>query len=165
MKKLIITGLVIGFFAACTGGSEVNSNQADKSKTAKADAPKTEAPKEKTIEEYDPHRGEGNFKDVELGKLDPAKAAKGKVIYETKCQSCHKLTDEKLVGPGWAGVSKKHKPEWLLNFITNPDVMIDKDPQLQEQLELCMVRMPNQNVEDNSAYELVEFMRKNDGVK
>ena len=25
----------------------------------------------------------------------------GKGIYEMKCQSCHKLTDEKLVGPGW----------------------------------------------------------------
>ena len=45
-----------------------------------------------------------------------------------KCSSCHKLTDEKLVGPGWKGVTERQKPEWIMNFITNPDPMIDKDP-------------------------------------
>ena len=33
--------------------------------------------------------------------------ASGKGIYEVKCQSCHRLTEEKLVGPGWMGVTKK----------------------------------------------------------
>ena len=31
----------------------------------------------------------------------------GKGIYELKCQACHKLTNEKLVGPGWSGVTKE----------------------------------------------------------
>lgn len=70
-----------------------------------------------------------------------------------------------MVGPGWEGVTKRRKPEWIMNFITNPDPMIDKDPELQAQLELCLVRMPNQNVTDQEAREILEFMRKIDGVK
>ena len=31
----------------------------------------------------------------------------GNSIYQVKCQACHKLTEEKLVGPGWKGVTKK----------------------------------------------------------
>lgn len=52
-----------------------------------------------------------------------------------------------------------------MNFITNPDPMIDKDPELQAQLELCLVRMPNQSLVDDEARNILEFMRKNDGVK
>ena len=52
-----------------------------------------------------------------------------------------------------------------MNFITNTDVMIDKDPEVQAQLELCLVRMPNQNLSDEDARNLLEFMRQNDGVK
>ena len=55
-------------------------------------------------------------------------AAKGEKIVGLKCGSCHKMTDEKLVGPGWKGVTTRHKPEWIMNFTTNTDVMIDKDP-------------------------------------
>jgi len=89
----------------------------------------------------------------------------GKKIYDVKCSACHKLTEEKLVGPGWSGVTKKFTPEWIMNFITNPDAMIDKDPKLQAQLEICLVRMPNQNLSDDDARHIFEFMRKNDGVQ
>lgn len=115
---------------------------------------------------YDPNRGLGKFTTVELGdKLDVAMAAEGEKIQGVKCSACHKLTDEKLVGPGWKGVTERKKPEWIMNFITNPDAMIDKDPELQAQLEICLVRMPNQALTDDDARHLLEFMRKNDGVK
>ncbi|HLF52305.1 c-type cytochrome [Flavobacterium sp.] len=115
---------------------------------------------------YDPNRGLGKHTSVELGdKLDVAMAAEGEKIQSVKCSSCHKLTDEKLVGPGWKGVTTRNKPEWIMNFITNPDPMIDKDPKLQAQLELCLVRMPNQALSDDDARKLLEFMRQNDGVK
>ena len=115
---------------------------------------------------YDPHRGGGKFDKVEIADhLDAPMAAAGKLIVDLKCASCHKLTDEKLVGPGWKGVTQRRKPQWIMNFITNPDPMIDKDPELQAQLELCMVRMPNQNLTDEEARKVLEFMRQNDGVK
>jgi hypothetical protein len=52
-----------------------------------------------------------------------------------------------------------------MNFATNTDAMINKDPKAQAMLEICLVRMPNQNLADNEARALYEFMRKNDGVK
>lgn len=118
-------------------------------------------------ESYDPKRGEGKFSadNVVLGPLDNALADKGEAISGTKCTSCHKLTDERLVGPGWKDVTLRREPYWIMNFITNPDPMIDKDPEVQAQLELCLVRMPNQNLSDEEARQILEFMRKNDGVK
>lgn len=115
---------------------------------------------------YDPTRGEGKFTNVELGdKLDVAMATEGGNIASVKCLSCHKLTDEKLVGPGWKGVSSRHKPEWIMNFITNPDPMIDKDPKVKAMMEICLVRMPNQSLSEKDARALLEYMRQNDGVK
>ncbi len=115
---------------------------------------------------YDPNRGLGKYTTVELGAtLDAAMAAEGEKIQGVKCSACHKLTGEKLVGPGWKGVTERNKPEWIMNFITNPDPMIDKDPKLQAQLELCLLRMPNQSLTDADARNVLEFMRKNDGVK
>lgn len=115
---------------------------------------------------YDPQRGEGKFTNVEISPtLEKEKANAGEKIFEVKCSSCHKLGDEKLVGPGWKGVTNRHTPEWVMNFITNPDVMLDKDPKAQAMLELCLVRMPNQNLSDEEARNIYEFMRKNDGVQ
>jgi mono/diheme cytochrome c family protein len=92
-------------------------------------------------------------------------AAAGKKIADVKCTSCHKPTEEKLVGPGWKGVTQRQTPEWIMNFISNPDPMIDVDPELQKQLELCLVRMPNQGLADNEAREILEYMREIDGAK
>ena len=89
----------------------------------------------------------------------------GKATYELKCQSCHRLTTEKLVGPGWNGVTKRRKPEWILNMITNVDVMLEQDPAAQKLLEECLVRMPNQNLTIDEARKVLEFMRSNDGEK
>lgn len=115
---------------------------------------------------YDPNRGEGKYTTIDLGAgLDAAKATEGNKVYDIKCSSCHKLTDEKLVGPGWKGVTARRQPVWIINFITNTDVMLNKDPEAQAQLELCLVRMPNQSLRDDEARNLLEFMRKNGGIK
>lgn len=95
--------------------------------------------------------------------LNNALVIEGKNIYDVKCQSCHKLTDEKLVGPGWKGVTKKREPHWIMNMITNVDMMLETDPEAQRLLEECLVRMPNQNLSRNEARQVLEFMRKNDG--
>lgn len=92
-------------------------------------------------------------------------AVNGNKTYSVKCSSCHKITDEKLVGPGWKGVTSRYSAAWVMNFITNPDEMLNKDPKAQAQLEICLVRMPSQNLTDNDARALYEFMRKNDGIK
>lgn len=151
---LVISGSV--WMYSCGGSSDQSSSTAE--------APKSMVPDSET---YDPNRGEGKFNEtnVQLGELDATMAKRGEATSNTKCLSCHKLTDERLVGPGWKGVTERRTPYWLMNFITNPDPMIDKDPEVQAQLEICLVRMPNQNLTDEDARSIVEFMRKNDSSK
>ncbi|HNE93747.1 MAG TPA: c-type cytochrome [Chitinophagaceae bacterium] len=161
-KSLMMLLLVMPlFYVACSGGKTENN----------ASTEPTEGPTTTTetadASSYDPKRGEGKYdeKNVDVTKFDAALAGQGKKVAETKCLSCHKMTDEKLVGPGWKGVTQRRLPHWIMNFITNPDPMIDKDPEVQAQLELCLVRMPNQNLAENEAREILEYMRQNDGAK
>lgn len=158
-KILALTLVTTLFFVAC--------NNSEKPAT---ETPAPEATTEEVTEdvaEYDPKRGEGEYDEsnLQLAGLDAAMATKGKAISETKCMSCHKATDEKLVGPGWKGVTQRNTAHWIMNFITNPDAMLDKDPELQKQIEICLVRMPDQNLSGEEAREILEFMRQNDGVK
>lgn len=104
--------------------------------------------------------------DIQLtNPLNAQWIAEGKSIYDVKCQACHKLTEEKLVGPGWKGVTGRRKPEWIMNMITNVDMMLEQDPQAQKLLEECLVRMPNQNLNKDEARKVLEFQRSNDGEK
>jgi hypothetical protein len=104
--------------------------------------------------------------DVQLTHpLNEQWVADGKSIYDVKCSSCHKHTDEKLVGPGWKGVTKRRQPEWIINMVTNVDMMLEKDPVAQRLLEDCLVRMPNQNLNREEARKVLEFQRSNDGEK
>lgn len=122
----------------------------------------------KDASSYDPSRGEGKWTAdmLKIGEaVDATMAESGGKIQSVKCSSCHKLTDEKLVGPGWKGVTTRRTGEWIMNFITNPDPMIDKDPEVQAQLEICLVRMPNQNLTDDEARHVLEYMRQNDSAK
>lgn len=150
------------FFAACNNGGTETANS-----TTSAASEQAAAPAASDTKSYDPKRGEGKFDEtnVQLGALDAAMAGKGKAVAEAKCFSCHKTSDERLVGPGWKGVTERRTAPWLMNFITNPDAMIDKDPEVQAQLEICLVRMPNQNLAETEAREILEFMRQNDGAK
>ena len=160
MKKLIFAGSILFIVAmaiSCGGG------KTDSTPTTPAS---TEDKAANGNPSYDPHRGEGKFTKVDVAAtLDAAMAETGNKVYNVKCQSCHKLTDEKLVGPGWKGVTSRHSAEWIMNFITNTDEMLNKDPKAQAQLEICLVRMPNQNLSDDDARAIYEFQRRNDGVK
>lgn len=114
----------------------------------------------------DPTKGIGAIKNVTLeNPLDQERIKRGLAIYEMKCQACHKLTDQRIVGPGWKDVTKKRKPEWIMNMITNIDVMLEQDEEAQKLLELCLMRMPNQNMSVGDARDILEFMRQNDGEK
>ena len=121
---------------------------------------------ELTKNQKEEHGNEIKAGDVQLtNPLNAQWVTEGKGIYDVKCQACHKLTNERLVGPGWAGVTKKRKPEWIMNMITNVDMMLETDPEAQKMLEECLVRMPNQNLTKDDARKVLEFQRSNDGEK
>jgi Cytochrome c len=154
-KLILAFSLIVGiiFLVACGGSG-----------TKKEEKPidVTELTKDKP----EVHGTEIKEGDITLGKpLDQTMVTTGKGIYELKCQSCHRLTEEKLVGPGWKNVTTRRTPVWIMNMITNVEMMLEKDPEAQKLLELCMVRMPNQNLVKDDARKVIEFMRSNDGEK
>jgi len=135
-----------------------SNNQSDK---PTASAQKKVAPKK-----ADDGKGIGEIKNVTLNNpLDANMIKSGQGIYEMKCAACHKLTDQRVVGPGWDGLTKKRKPEWIMNMTTNVEVMLEKDPEARELLKECLVRMPNQNLSVGDAREVLEFMYDNDSRK
>lgn len=114
----------------------------------------------------DDGKGIGPVKSVTLTHpLDQAMVARGKAIYTVKCAVCHKLTAEKSHGPGWAGISKTRKPEWIMNMIVNPTVMITQDPTAVQLATQYLIKMPEQKMTVEQARDLLEFIRSNDGEK
>jgi cytochrome c len=157
MKSIQILGsvIILGLLIAGCGSNGSNSSGNEEHSGTYNNSNK---------QDDDEVKGRGKFKDVPLTHpLDQAMINKGKTVYDVKCMSCHKLSGEKLVGPGWKGVTDRRAPEWIMNFVTNTDEMIDKDPAAQALLEQCMVRMPNQNLSDVDARNVLEYMRNNDG--
>lgn len=150
--------LLIGVFAyACGSGGNEKSQASNTSE-------KKEAPK--VAQSIKEGKGVGEVKNVVLtDPLEEAMFKKGKAIYEMKCSACHKVDAKRVVGPGFEGVTNKRRPEWIMNMITNVDMMLDEDPTAQKLLEECLTRMPNQNVSIGDARDLLEFMRHNDETR
>ena len=162
--KLFLIGLATITIISCGGDKKIESSTESNS----AEASSASAESESTSSgDYDPKRGLGKYDEsnVDVSKFDATMAAEGKKIAEVKCTSCHKPTEEKLVGPGWKGVTTRQTAHWIMNFITNPDPMISVDPELQKQLEICLVRMPNQGLNETEARQILEYMREIDGAK
>ena len=156
MKRIHLFALTLissaAFLIACGGGVQEDQKPVEVSELTK-DKPEV-------------HGNEVKESDITLSNpLDATMVAAGKGIYEMKCASCHRLSEEKLVGPGWKDVTKRRKPVWIMNMITNVDMMLETDAEAQKLLEQCMVRMPNQNISKDEARQILEYMRSNDGEK
>ena len=161
MRKFLYFAIASLFVVACSNNNSADNSAADTTSTA----PATTTDNSSAATEYDETVGTGKYtaENFEVSAtVDSELAKKGNAVYSAKCQSCHKTTNEQLVGPGFAGVTERRAPVWIMNFLTNTDEMIDLDPALQEQLEVCMVRMPDQALGEGDAVALVNFFKSND---
>jgi mono/diheme cytochrome c family protein len=153
MKAIPVWLIASLLLVACGGGNQEAQKQAAAEKRA-------EMKKEQSV------KGIGEIKHVDLtDPLEEAMIAKGKSIVNMKCAACHQLNDKRVVGPGFQGVTNRRTPEWIMNMITNVDVMLEEDPTAQALLEECLTRMPNQNVSIGDARDILEFLRNNDEEK
>ncbi len=157
MKKLLIATLMVTttlFFVAC-GGNSTTANKT--SSTTGMDS---------VVPGIPGNKGIGKFTKVELSSpLDDRMVANGQAIFNSKCLTCHKLDELKLVGPGLKDVTKRRTPEWIMNFVSYPDTMFEKDATAKAMLDICHVKMPNLKLADEEVRAVLEYLRRNDGEK
>lgn len=84
----------------------------------------------------------------------------GEALFNTRCEACHSLGAEQGIGPGLAGVMAKRDPQWLKQWIKEPDRMIaQNDPTavaLYQQYQ--QLPMPNLRLSDADVESLMQFL-------
>lgn len=143
MKKLLnltITISMVVYFsfiiAGCSGGEKVDPNN-----------PMT-------------NKGIGPVKSLELGAIDQSMADEGKKIFDEKCTACHKI-DTKYIGPALKGVTTRRTPEWIMNMILNPELMLKNDPIAKSLIKEYAAPMANQGLKEDEARKILEYFRTN----
>lgn len=146
MIRPLALAAVLALVLGCGSGS----GQQDKT-TAQNASPSAAA---------DPNDGKGigPIKEVTLGPIDPELAEQGQKLFDTKCAVCHKF-EERYVGPALAGVTGRHKPEWIMNMMLNPEQMIQEDPQAKALFAQFLTPMANQNVTQEEAKAILTYIR------
>jgi mono/diheme cytochrome c family protein len=106
------------------------------------------------------NKGVGPVKSISLpAEIDEALASQGQEIYNKMCTACHKPT-VKFIGPPPVGVLERRTPEWVMNMILNPEVMIVQDPLAKDLLmEFNGAPMANQNLTEVQARAVLEYFR------
>lgn len=105
--------------------------------------------------------GIGPISAFELGELDPEMAAKGQEVFEIKCSACHKV-GERYIGPDMAGILDRRSPAYVMNMILNPEEMLQKHPEAKAMLAEYMTPMANQNLTEEEARAILEWLRTAD---
>ena len=91
-------------------------------------------------------------------EIDEDLAAQGDDLYATLCESCHRM-EARFVGPPLGKILEARTPEFVMNFMLNPQEMIREHPIGQELLAEYMVEMPYQNVSEEEARAILEYLR------
>jgi len=94
----------------------------------------------------------------ELPSINHELVAKGAAIFNMKCVSCH-VMDERFVGPDLRDVTERRSAAFIQNMILNPSDMIRKHPEGKKMLADFMTPMPYQNVTEEDARALLEYLR------
>jgi len=103
--------------------------------------------------------GIGPIDQVALSPLDAALAEKGEEIFTTKCAACHKF-DQRYVGPPLGDVLARRTPAFIMNMMLNPAEMVEKHPEVKKLLAEFLTPMPNQNLTEEDARAILEYIRQ-----
>ncbi len=102
----------------------------------------------------------GKIQHVDISpEVNAAMAAAGKEVYEVKCTACHKY-EERYVGPALGKVTERRTPEYVMNMILDTETMIENDDTVKCLLQEYLMRMPNQNVDEKDARNVLEHLRE-----
>jgi len=88
-------------------------------------------------------------------------AAHGKKLFsEHGCIGCHavKASAPPMAGPNLAGITKKHKRKWLLEWLRHPNSM-KKDPEIIKLKHKFPVSMPPQTLSAQDVDDILAYLK------
>ena len=103
-------------------------------------------------------KGVGPITSLTLAEVDETLAATGKELFKVKCSACHKMS-KRFVGPGLAGVTERRTPEWIMNMILNPELMVAENAEAKKLLAEYLSPMANQSLTEDEARAILEYFR------
>ena len=146
--KVFAIALIAVFVTSCGGDVK------------KEDSTSKELEKKTELKEIDPmqDKGVGPITNITLAEIDETMVAEGKALFKAKCSACHKVS-KRFVGPPMAGITKKRTPEWIMNMILKPEVMVVENAAAKKLLAEYLAPMANQNLTENEARLILEYFR------
>ncbi len=134
----------------------------------KEDATPKEVEVEKVPEKIDitkaymDDKGVGTITSVEIGEnINEELVNLGLETYKTNCTACHKLK-KKYIGPALDGITERRSPEWIMNMIMNPELMLEKNELAKALITEYNAPMANQQMTEEQARAILEFFRSKD---
>lgn len=113
----------------------------------------------KILNEFEKINGIGPVTEpITLQEINIDKVNAGKIIFQNKCISCHKL-DDTLAGPPLRKIIEIRTPEYILNMIVNPVDMTLFHPVARNLATKLGSQMTNQNVSLNDALNILDYLR------
>ncbi|NER18542.1 cytochrome c [Spongiivirga citrea] len=106
------------------------------------------------------NKGVGKIKSLTLdATINQEMVAKGAALFKTNCMACHKV-EKRFIGPSPKGIMKRRSPEWIMNMILDPQLMVEQDRCAKDLLvEFNGAAMANQNISEEQARDILEYFR------
>ena len=106
------------------------------------------------------NKGVGQIKNITLDpEINQEMATTGGELFKTNCTACHK-TDRRFIGPKMEGILARRSPEWVMNMILDPQLMVEEDRCAKDLLvEFNGAAMANQNLTVEQTRALLEYFR------
>ena len=147
------------FFGILTSACSISKDSTDQFDITKSNVPKGKVVKASERIDLD-NLGVGPIIAVELSKeIDLELANLGEGLYNKYCTICHKV-NSKFIGPPPVGILLRRTPEWIMNMILVPEIMLRDDPLAKDLfLEFKGTPMVNQGLSENEARAVLEFFR------
>ncbi len=150
--------LAILIMSSCGGGQSQNDRTNEQSKVEPKTQAKSNVPASERIT-LD-NKGVGRIKNVTLAStIDQEMVERGKTLFNTNCSACHKI-DKRFIGPSPKGIMDRRSPEWIMNMVLDPQLMVEQDRCAKDLLiEFNGAAMANQNMTEEQARDILEYFR------
>ena len=153
----------MALLTACGGGTNNNNTTTDSTTQEEATTTAPVASSSAPEPDFPDWQNQKGVKPITLNPPladtpDAAMAAKGEETFNNLCIACHR-PKKRLIGPAMIGIMERRTPEWLMNMILYPEAMEKQDPIAKKLVEEYQSLMLNQNLSQQQAREVLEYLR------